>query len=84
MITPFISLICIIVFNGLWLWKKHTLIKNGYDVSWFYGYIGDIPKMFHLADKTKNQQLRISYKIRGWLLPLSIPVLIAIIFNTTL
>jgi len=82
MITPFITLICIIVFNGLW--NKYMLIKNGYDVSSFFGYIRDIPKMFHLARKTENHQLRISYKIRGWLLPLSIPVLITIIFNTIL
>jgi uncharacterized membrane protein YiaA len=83
MISPSITLIFIIGFNGLYLWNKCTLINNEYDVSWFYGVFGDIQKMIHLARKTENQSLRISYMIRGWLFLLAIPVLIILIFNTT-
>lgn len=83
MIPPFITLICTVVFNGIYLWNKHTLMNNGYNVSWFYGVFSDIPKMIYLARKTENRKLRIRYMIRGWLFPLAIPVLIVMIYNTT-
>lgn len=83
MISPFITLFYIIAFNGLYFWNKHTLMNNGYNVSWLYGVFADIPKIIHLAHKTENRTLRISYMIRGWLFPLAIPVLIVMIYNTT-
>lgn len=83
MIPSSITLVCIVAFNGLYLWNKYTLMNNGYNVSWFYGVFADIPKMIHLARKTENRTLRISYTIRGWLFPLAIPVLIVMIYNTT-
>jgi hypothetical protein len=83
MITPFIMLICAVAFNGLYIWNKCTLMNNGYNVWWGFGLIGDSSKMFQLARNTESHRLRISYMIRGWLIPLAIPVLILMIYNTT-
>lgn len=82
MTTPFFTAICIALFNLLWFWNKYTLIQNGYNVSWFFGFVGDVSKMFHLARVTQNRRLKLSYMIRGWLWPLSIPIIMVIIFNT--
>jgi hypothetical protein len=80
MITPFIMLISIIAFNGLYLWNKYTLWNNGYSVRFWVSLIDETSKMFELARKTENHGLRRSYMIRGWLVPLALPVLLVMMF----
>jgi hypothetical protein len=83
MITPFIMLICVAAFNGLYLWNKYTLWNNGYRLRWSVSIVGETSKMFQLARKTESHRLRISYMIRAWLIPLFIPVLIVMLYNIT-
>lgn len=81
MITPIIMLTSVLAFNGLYLWNKYPLWDNGYKVWLGFGLVSDTSKMFELARKTENNRLRRSYTIRGWLIPLMIPVLVIMFYN---
>ncbi|MFT5859315.1 MAG: hypothetical protein ACI865_001416 [Flavobacteriaceae bacterium] len=66
--------------NGIFYWNKYTLKQNGYPVSWFFNHFRDIPNMFDLAKKTEDPGLKKMYLFRAWSLPLSIPLVMFVLF----
>jgi hypothetical protein len=51
----------VLVANALWYSIKVVLRSNGYEVHWFYGHFGDVPKMVRLIRATSDGALRAQY-----------------------
>ncbi len=72
-----ILIILVIVTNGLWIWSKIILKRNGMPVNWFWNHNKDIANLWRLAKKTEN----INSKRKYYLIALSLPIGIIIAFT---
>ena len=75
-----IIMILVIGLNGLSYWIKFTLKQNGYEVSWFWNHLRDIPNMWRLAKNTENPTLRKRYYLMTLGLPIGSIIFIATFF----
>lgn len=75
-----IMIMLVIGLNGLWYWVKSTLKQNGYEVSWFWNHVRDIPNMWKLAKNTNNPTLRTRYFLMAVGLPIGTLIFISSFF----
>jgi hypothetical protein len=75
-----IMFILVIGLNALSYWIKFTLKQNGYEVSWFWNHMRDIPNIWKLAKNTDNPCLRTRYFLMASGLPIGTVIFIASFF----